>query len=91
MLVDFNTEISIVLGLEVEEDELVKRLLLRGQTSGRADDQSEETIRNRLQEYLNKTLPIQNYYAEKNKYEGVMGIGEIDEIFGQLCMHLDKF
>ncbi len=91
MLVEFQTEISIVLGLEVEEDELVKRLLLRGQTSGRADDQSEETIRNRFQEYLNKTLPIQNYYSAKNKYVGVMGIGDIDEIFGQLCAHLDKF
>lgn len=90
MLTDFNTEISIVLGLEVNEDELVKRLLLRGQTSGRADDQSEDTIRNRFQEYLNKTLPIQNYYSEKNKYFGVEGIGEIDRIFDSLCNHLDK-
>ena len=90
MLNDFNTEISIVLGLEVDEDELVKRLLLRGQTSGRADDQSEETIRNRFQEYLNKTLPIQNYYTEKNRYFGVEGIGEIDQIFDSLCAHLDK-
>jgi adenylate kinase len=91
MLQDFNTEISIVLGLEVEEDELVKRLLLRGQTSNRADDQNEETIRNRFQEYSNKTFPIQNYYAQKNKYNGVVGIGDVDEIFGQLCSHLDKF
>ena len=90
MLVDFNTEISIVLGLEVNEDELVKRLLLRGQTSGRADDQNEETIRNRFQEYLNKTLPIQNYYSQKDKYFGVEGIGEIDQIFDSLCAHLDK-
>jgi adenylate kinase len=90
MLSDFNTEISIVLGLEVNEDELVTRLLLRGQTSGRADDQSEDTIRNRFQEYLNKTLPIQNYYTEKNKYFGVEGIGEIDQIFESLCGHLDK-
>lgn len=90
MLSDFNTEISIVLGLEVNEDELVTRLLLRGQTSGRADDQSEDTIRNRFQEYLNKTLPIQNYYAAKNKYFGVEGIGEIEQIFVSLCDHLDK-
>jgi len=90
MLTDFNTEISIVLGLEVNEDELVSRLLLRGQTSGRADDQSEDTIRNRFQEYLNKTLPIQNYYTEKNKYYGVEGIGEIDQIFESLCDHLNK-
>jgi len=90
MLTDFNTEISIVLGLEVNEDELVTRLLLRGRTSGRADDQSEDTIRNRFQEYLNKTLPIQNYYLAKNKYFGVEGIGEIEQIFESLCDHLDK-
>ena len=90
MLAESNTEISIVLGLEVVEDELVKRLLLRGQTSGRADDQSEETIRNRFQEYQNKTLPIQNYYDQKGKYKGVNGIGEIDQIFDALCNHLNQ-
>ncbi len=89
MLTEFNAQIDVVLGLEVQEDELVKRLLLRGQTSGRADDQSEETIRTRFQEYQNKTLPIQGYYDQKSKYVGVHGIGEIDEIFSQLCEKID--
>jgi adenylate kinase len=89
MLEEFNTGISVVLGLEVEEDELVKRLMLRGQTSGRVDDQDENTIRNRFQEYLNKTLPLQGYYASQGKYQGVMGMGEIDIIFGQLSAKID--
>lgn len=90
MLMDFKTSISIVLGLEVEEDELVKRLLLRGQSSGRVDDQDENTIRNRFQEYQNKTLPLAEFYGEQNKYVGVPGIGEIDAIFSQLCQHIDS-
>jgi adenylate kinase len=90
MLNEFNTSISMVLGLEVNEDELVKRLLLRGQTSGRVDDQSEETIRNRFHEYLNKTLPIQGYYSDQNKYHGINGLGEIDEINSELCKWIDS-
>jgi len=90
MLEEFNTGISVVLGLEVEEDELVKRLMLRGQTSGRVDDQDESTIRNRFQEYLNKTLPLQGFYTAQGKYQGVMGMGEIDTIFSQLCAKIDS-
>jgi adenylate kinase len=90
MLEEFNTGISVVLGLEVEEDELVKRLMLRGQTSGRVDDQDESTIRNRFQEYLNKTLPLQGFYTAQGKYQGVMGMGEIDTIFNQLCAKIDS-
>jgi adenylate kinase len=90
MLLEFGAGIDAVLGLEVEEDELVKRLLLRGQSSGRADDQSEETIRNRFQEYMNKTLPLQSFYSEQNKYFGVPGMGEIEAIFGDLCRQIDR-
>jgi adenylate kinase len=89
MLHDFSSSISVVLGLEVEEDELVKRLLLRGQSSGRVDDQDENTIRNRFQEYQNKTLPLAGFYSNQNKYVGVQGIGEIDLIFNSLCQHID--
>lgn len=90
MLNEFNTSISLVLGLEVNEDELVKRLLLRGQTSGRVDDQNEETIRNRFHEYLNKTLPIQGFYAGQDKYHGINGLGEIDQINAELCKWIDS-
>ncbi|MEK0421405.1 MAG: adenylate kinase [Bacteroidetes bacterium] len=89
MLMEFDTAISTVLGLEVVEDELVKRLMLRGQTSGRVDDQDEDTIRNRFREYQNKTLPLKDYYANQKKYQSVQGIGEIDEIFTNLCACID--
>jgi adenylate kinase len=62
---------------------------LRGQSSGRADDQDESTIRNRFQEYQNKTLPLQGYYQAQGKYHGVMGIGEVEVIFSALCAHID--
>ncbi len=75
-----NTKIAKVLGLEVNEDELVKRLLLRGQDSGRVDDQNEETIRNRFNEYNTKTQPLIAFYKNQHKYQGINGMGQIDEI-----------
>jgi len=90
LLSEFGAKIDIVLGLEVIEDELVKRLLLRGETSGRADDQSEETIRNRFKEYQIKTLPLMDYYTKKNSYVGVNGMGEIDHIQSSLREEINK-
>lgn len=89
MLDEFHTGIHIVLGLEVEEDELVKRLLLRGESSGRADDQDEDTIRNRFRQYQSNTLPLAGYYTTRNKYKGVKGMGDIDAIFQALCKEID--
>jgi len=90
LLSEFDTKIHLVLGLEVEEDELVKRLLLRGQSSGRVDDQDESTIRNRFREYQNKTLPLQDYYQNAGTYKGVHGMGEIEDIFTALCAHVNN-
>lgn len=90
LLAEFGAKIDVVLGLEVNEDELVKRLLLRGETSGRADDQSEETIRNRFKEYQTKTLPLMDYYTKKNSYVGVNGMGEIDQIQTSLLEEINK-
>jgi adenylate kinase len=89
LLLDHGTEISCMLALKVDDEELTKRLLLRGQTSGRPDDQNEELIRKRIQEYNNKTAPVADYYAGQNKFCAVDGIGEIEEIFNQLCEHID--
>jgi len=77
--------ISAMLALEVDNEELVKRLLLRGQESGRPDDQNEDIIRNRVNEYNNKTLPLKNYYSEQGKFHSINGIGTIDGIFNDLC------
>jgi adenylate kinase len=79
-----------MIALEVDEEELTKRLLLRGKTSGRPDDQNEELIRKRVQEYNNKTTPVANYYEKQGKFFSVHGIGEIEEIFGNSCAIIDR-
>jgi adenylate kinase len=78
------TAISAMLALEVNDEELVKRLLNRGKDSGRADDQNEDIIRNRVNEYNNKTLPLKKYYSEQAKFHSINGIGTIEDIFKEL-------
>lgn len=86
-----NTAISGMIALEVNEEELTKRLLLRGQTSGRPDDQNEELVRKRVQEYNTKTAPVAGYYANQGKYHAINGIGEINEIFTEICEIVDAY
>jgi adenylate kinase len=88
LLSEKNTNISCMLALEVDNEELTKRLLLRGQDSGRADDQNEEIIRNRIKEYNNKTAPLKEFYSAQNKFHAINGIGSIDEIFNTLCTEI---
>lgn len=78
------TGISGMLALEVDDEELVKRLLQRGQGSGRADDRDEDVIRRRILEYNTKTLPLKTYYNEQGKFHSINGIGTIEEIFKAL-------
>ncbi|SFF18405.1 adenylate kinase [Thermoflexibacter ruber] len=91
MMSENNMKINGMIALVVDEEELTKRLLLRGQTSGRADDQNEALIRQRVQEYNNKTAPVADYYEKQGKYHAVNGIGEIEEIFDQLSNIIDQF
>lgn len=88
LLAEKNTSISCMLALEVDNEELTKRLLLRGKDSGRADDQNEDIIRNRIKEYNNKTAPLKDFYSAQNKFHAVNGIGSIDEIFDALCSEI---
>lgn len=74
-----NTAITCMISLEVPEEELVQRLVLRGKESGRSDD-NEETIRKRITEYRSKTLPVADYYQAQNKLTSIEGVGTIDEI-----------
>ncbi|MFH1319864.1 MAG: adenylate kinase [Bacteroidota bacterium] len=85
LLEDNNISITMVLALDVEEEELVKRLLHRGKDSGRSDDKNEMIIRNRIKEYHNKTTPLLNYYQKQNKLSNVKGMGNIEDIFERLC------
>lgn len=84
-----NIPISKMIALEVEEEELVKRLLNRGKDSGRADDKDQSIIRNRIKVYNEKTLPVADYYRQQNKYEAINGIGTINGIFDRLCAVID--
>ncbi|MDG2455631.1 MAG: adenylate kinase [Bacteroidia bacterium] len=85
VLGEMGTSVTMMLALEVEEDELVKRLLERGKTSGRVDDQNEDTIRNRFRVYQKETSPLATFYSEQGKYMGVHGMGTVDAIFDRLC------
>jgi adenylate kinase len=76
--------VKAMLSLEVPEEELVKRLIGRGATSGRADDQDERIIRRRIQEYEAKTAPLKEYYKAQDKYVSIDGIGEVGEITQRL-------
>ncbi len=89
LLSEINTGISMMLSLQVDEDELVARLLNRGKTSGRADDQNEDTIRNRFRVYQTETSPLCDYYQKQGKLRSVNGLGSVDEIFGRLCHAID--
>jgi adenylate kinase len=78
------TGVSGMLALEVNDEELVKRLLLRGKDSGRSDDRDEGTIRKRIDVYNRETLPLKKYYSEHGKFHSIHGIGTVDEIFKAL-------
>jgi adenylate kinase len=90
LLTSKNSEITLVLALEVGQEELVKRLLNRGLTSSRSDDRDENVIRKRLVEYENKTAIVADYYAKFNKVAKVKGEGSVDQIFDSLCKEIGK-
>ncbi len=83
------TEISLVLALQVSKKELVKRLLNRGLTSGRSDDVNEEVIGARIEEYERKTAAVAEYYQQYGKVVYVKGEGTIDQIFDSLCKEIE--
>lgn len=82
-------ELSVLLDLAVDEAELIDRLVKRGQTSGRSDDNL-ETIKKRLDVYHEKTEPVNDYYKKQGKYVAIPGMGSIDEIFGRICEAIEK-
>jgi len=84
------TEVTILLSLDVPDDEIVSRVLNRGKTSGRVDDNDESIIRKRIAVYRNETSPVFEYYAKNGKSKLIEGLGTIDEIFERLCSEMDK-
>ena len=91
MLKKEGLSITILLALEVEYDELVNRMLKRGQITGRTDDQDVNIIKNRINVYNETTLSVMNYYKGLNKYEGVNGMGSVDEIFERICSVVERY
>jgi adenylate kinase len=79
-----NTSVTLLVALDVPDDELVQRILLRGKTSGRNDDNDESIIRNRIKVYNEDTAPIFDYYAQSGKSQKIQGVGSIDEIFDKI-------
>jgi len=84
------SEISLVLFLDVNEDELIWRLVNRAKTSGRSDDADEAIQRKRQEVYKNETLPVAAYYSKSKKVVNVNGLGEIDDVFSRLSAQVDK-
>lgn len=82
--------IAVMLALEVSEDELIKRLMKRGETSGRSDDTNENVIRARITEYHNKTAAVADYYTQFDKVKMVKGEGSVGEIFEKLSNEIDS-
>jgi len=85
-----NTSITAMISLEVERDELIRRILGRGRDSGRADDQDPAIIGQRIEEYNKKTAPLIAYYKGRKKYRQVIGQGTIAEIFDKVCGLIDE-
>lgn len=89
LLEEKGSPITGMVALDVPEDELVKRIKNRGKTSGRTDDQDDNKIQNRIQVYKNETLPVANYYGKKGRYIQISGVGEVEEIFDQICEKIE--
>ncbi len=89
MLAERGQDVSIMLDLEVPEEELMVRLIKRGKDSGRADD-NEETIKKRLHVYHSQTAPLIDWYKNEKKYQHINGLGSMEGIFAEICEAVDK-
>ena len=89
MLRDRGDKVAAMIELDVPEDELMKRLILRGQQSGRADD-NEETIKKRLVVYHTQTQPLIQWYSQEGIHYHINGLGELDRIFEDICKVMDQ-
>lgn len=90
ILAKHGLKVDIMVDIHVPEEELVRRILLRGKESGRADDASEEVIRDRLKVYHDQTAVVSDFYAAQGKYASVDGIGTIDEVFERIATVIDN-
>ena len=90
ILAKHGLQVDIMVDIHVPEEELVRRILLRGKDSGRADDASEEVIRGRLDVYHAQTAVVADYYAAQDKYASVDGTGTMEEVFDRIAALVDR-
>ena len=89
ILAENGESVSVMIYMDVPEEELVKRILLRGKDSGRADDASEDVIRNRISVYREQTAIVAEHYSKQGKYAAIDGVGTMDEVFERICAAID--
>ena len=90
MLSEQGLKVDVMIYMDVPEEELVKRILLRGKESGRADDASEEVIRDRIKVYHEQTAVVADFYAKQGKFADINGLGTMDEVFDRICQVIDS-
>ena len=90
LLEEMNSKVDVMVYMDVPEEELFKRILLRGKDSGRADDASEDVIRNRIEVYREQTAIVAHHYAAQDKYAEIDGLGTFDEVFHRLTEVIDE-
>ena len=90
LLEEMNSKVDVMVYMDVPEEELIKRILLRGKDSGRADDASEDVIRNRIEVYREQTAIVAHHYAAQDKYAEIDGLGTFDEVFHRLTEVIDE-
>ena len=91
ILAEHGQKVAVMINMEVPEEELVKRILLRGKDSGRADDQSEEIIRNRIDIYNAQTAVVAEFYRAQGKFESVPSLGTIEEVAERIGALVEKY
>lgn len=90
LLESMGDSVDVMIYMDVPEEELVQRILLRGKVSGRADDASEDVIRNRIEIYNQQTAVVADYYRQQGKYVAVPSLGTIDEVFNRIAAEIEK-
>lgn len=90
MLTELHESIACMVLMEVPREELIRRLLLRGQDSGRSDDQDQAVVEQRIEEYLRKTAPVSGYYLQQSKLRTVDGMGTVEEIYARIREALSR-
>jgi adenylate kinase len=91
LLIAKNAPILVMIALEVPDEELERRLLIRGKESGRPDDANPEVVRKRIKEYNDKTAPVAGFYKKQHKLKSIDGTGSVEEVFSAICAVIDSY